>query len=107
MTEFNIALTAIGGIVLVLGLVSDYFRRNWWTSDPLTALALGIVLGPLLLDWINPLQWGLSKEHILEQATRLTMAIGLMGIALRLPQKYARQHWQALAVLLGLVMPLM
>lgn len=107
MTEFNIALTAIGGIVLVLGLVSDYFRRNWWTSDPLTALALGIVLGPLLLNWINPLQWGLSKEHILEQAARLTIAIGLMGIALRLPQQYARQHWKALAVLLGLAMPLM
>jgi NhaP-type Na+/H+ or K+/H+ antiporter len=51
--------------------------------------------------------WGLSQEHILEQTARLTLAIGLMGIALRLPQKYARQHWQALAILLGLVMPLM
>ncbi|MGP1387774.1 MAG: cation:proton antiporter domain-containing protein [Thainema sp.] len=107
MTQFNIALTAIGGIVLILGLVSDYFRRNWWTSDPLTALALGILLGPLLLNWIDPMQWGLSREHILEQAARLTMAIGLMGIALRLPQHYGRQHWKALAVLLGLVMPLM
>jgi NhaP-type Na+/H+ or K+/H+ antiporter len=107
LNELNIVLTAIGGVVLVLGLVSDYFRRNWWTSDPLTALILGIVLGPLLLDWVNPNQWGLSREHILEQTARLTMAIGLMGVALRLPQKYMLKHWRGLAVLLGLVMPLM
>jgi NhaP-type Na+/H+ or K+/H+ antiporter len=107
LDEFNIVLTAIGGVVLLLGLVSDYFRRNWWTSDPLTALVLGVVLGPIVLDWINPSQWGLSREHILEQAARLTMAIGLMGVALRLPPKYFQRHWRGLAVLLGLVMPLM
>lgn len=107
MNEFNIVLTAIGGIVLLLGLVSDYFRRNWWTSDPLTALLLGILLGPAVLGWIDPNLWGLSREHILEQAARLTMAIGLMGVALRLPTKYFQHHWRGLAVLLGLVMPLM
>jgi NhaP-type Na+/H+ or K+/H+ antiporter len=107
MNELNIILTAIGGIVLVLGLVSDYFRRNWWTSDPLTALVLGIVLGPIVLNWVNPNQWGLSREHILEQTARLTMAIGLMGVALRLPQKYFLHHWRSLSILLGVVMPLM
>lgn len=56
----SITLTAIGGIVIALGLFSDYFRRNWWTSDPLAALALGIVLGPLALGLINPTQWGLT-----------------------------------------------
>ncbi|MGB3518598.1 MAG: cation:proton antiporter [Elainellaceae cyanobacterium] len=107
MDEFNLTLTAIGGSVLLLGLVSDYFRHNWWTSDPLTAMLLGIVLGSVVLNWINPNEWGLSKEHVLEQAARLTMAIGLMGVALRLPQKYFLRNWRGLAVLLGLVMPLM
>lgn len=32
MNELNIALVAVGGLVLLLGLVSDYFKRVWWTS---------------------------------------------------------------------------
>ncbi|MFE4104722.1 cation:proton antiporter domain-containing protein [Almyronema epifaneia] len=107
MDQLNIVLTALGGVVLFLGLVSDYFRRNWWTSDPLTALLLGIALGPVALHWIDPNQWGLAQEHILEQTARLTMAIGLMGVALRLPQNYFWHHWRGLVVLLGIVMPLM
>lgn len=107
MNEFNIVLTTIGGIVLLLGLVSDYFRRNWWASDSLTALVLGILLGPVCLAWIDPTQWSVSREHVFEQTARLTMAIGLMGIALRLPPQYARHHWRSLLALLGLVMPIM
>lgn len=105
--ELNVLITAIGAIVLFLGLVSDYFRRNWWTSDPLTALILGILLGPAVLGFVNPNAWGLPKEYILEQTARLTMAIGLMGVALQLPELYAFRHWKPLAILLGLVMPLM
>jgi hypothetical protein len=107
LDELNLLITAIGAIVLFLGLVSDYFRRNWWTSDPLTALVLGIILGPAVLGFINPTAWGLPKEHLLEQTARFTMAIGLMGVALRLPQQYFVRHWKPLAILLGLVMPLM
>ncbi|MBD2199563.1 MULTISPECIES: cation:proton antiporter domain-containing protein [Calothrix] len=105
MNELNILITAIGAIVLFLGLLSDYFRRNWWTSDPLTALLLGILLD--VLGLVNPSGWGLPKEHLLEQAPRFTLAIGLMGVALRLPKGYFFRNWRPLAVLLGLVMPLM
>nr|WP_228035135.1 cation:proton antiporter [Oculatella sp. LEGE 06141] len=103
----NILVTAIGAIVLFLGLVSDYFRRNWWASDPLTALLLGIILGPAVLGLVNPNGWGLPKAHLLEQTARFTMAIGLMGVALRLPQQYFFRHWKSLAILFGLVMPMM
>lgn len=107
LDELNIAITAIGAIVLCLGLVSDYFRRNWWASDPLSALVLGIILGPAALGLMNPTTWGLSEEQLLEQTARFTMAIGLMGVALRLPQQCFWRHRKSLAVVLGLVMPLM
>ncbi|WP_051039202.1 cation:proton antiporter domain-containing protein [Nostoc sp. PCC 7524] len=107
MNELNIVITAIGAIVLFLGLLSDYFRRHWWTSDPLTAMLLGILLSPIGLGLVNPTGWGTPTEDLLEQAARLTLAIGLMGVALRLPRNYFLNHWQPLAVLLGLVMPLM
>ncbi|MFL9458257.1 cation:proton antiporter [Tolypothrix bouteillei VB521301_2] len=107
MDELNILITAIGAIVLFLGLLSDYFRRHWWTSDPLTTLLLGILLGPIALGLVDPSAWGLPKEHILEQTARFTLAIGLMGVALRLPKGYFFRNWRPLAVLLGLVMPAM
>ncbi|WP_066384809.1 cation:proton antiporter domain-containing protein [Anabaena sp. CA = ATCC 33047] len=107
MNELNILVTAIGAIALFLGLLSDYFRRHWWTSDPLTAMLLGILLSPVGLGLVNPSGWGIPTEVVLEQAARFTLAIGLMGVALRLPRNYFLNHWQPLAVLLGLVMPLM
>ncbi|MEA5565290.1 cation:proton antiporter [Anabaena sp. UHCC 0399] len=107
MDELNIVVTAIGAIVLFLGLLSDYFRRNWWTSDPLTALLLGLLLGPIGLGLVNPNGWGIAQEKLLEEAARFTLAIGLMGVALRLPKNYVFRNWQPLAILLGLVMPMM
>lgn len=43
----------------------------------------------------------------MEEAARLTLAIGLMGVALRLPPRHFIDQWRPMAVLLGLVMPLM
>lgn len=107
MNELNIALVAIGGIVLLIGLVSDLFRRTWWLSEPLAALLCGIVLSPVVLGLLHANRWGIKQEELLEQAARLTLAIGLMGVALRLPKHYAYRNWKPLAVLLVLVMPLM
>ncbi len=107
MNELNIALMAVGGLVLILGLLSDFLRRTWWASDPMMALLFGVLLGPVGLAWLDPSSWGIAQEVLLEQAARFTLAIGLMGVALRLPKNYIFRHWQPLAVLLGLVMPLM
>lgn len=107
MSELNVALMAVGGLVLFLGLLSDFFRRAWWASDPMMALLFGMLLGPVGLAWLDPTRWGIAQEVLLEQAARFTLAIGLMGVALRLPKNYAFRNWQPLAVLLGLVMPLM
>ncbi len=103
--ELNLALVAVGGLVLVLGLVSGLIRHSL-LSEPLLALVVGVLLGPATLDLLDIARWG-RQEVILEQAARLTLAIGLMGVALRLPKGAFRRQWRPLAVLLGLVMPLM
>lgn len=105
MQELNIALVAVGGMVLVLGLLSESLNRTVF-STPLLALVLGIVLGPAGLSLLDPEEWG-KRETILEQAARLTIAIGLMGVALRLPPGFPLRNWRSLCVLLGLGMPLM
>jgi sodium/hydrogen antiporter len=65
-----------------------------------------VLLGPAVFGLLESAGWG-SQETILEQATRLTLAISLMGVALRLPERFPCRSWRSLAVLLGLVMPLM
>jgi sodium/hydrogen antiporter len=105
LSELNVALTAVGGLVLVLGLLSALIRRSI-LSEPLVALLAGVLLGPAALGLLDPASWG-SRETILEQAARLTLAISLMGVALRLPKREPLRGWRSLAVLLGLVMPLM
>ncbi len=105
MHDFNVITTAIGALVLVLALGS---RRLSASPIPPTLLALlvGVVLGPQLLDFIDPSEIG-DRTTILELAARLTLGIALVGVALRLPREFPLQHWRSMAVLLGFGMPLM
>ncbi|GAB3285803.1 cation:proton antiporter domain-containing protein [Parasphingorhabdus pacifica] len=105
MTAFNTALAVIGAAVLLIGLLSDPIKRAF-LSGPLLALLLGVVLGPRLLGVLVPAEWG-DQSVLLEQAARITVAMALMGIALRLPRDYLVRHARSLAIVLGPVMILM
>jgi sodium/hydrogen antiporter len=106
LSELNIALVAVGAVVLVIGLLSNLLR-NTFVSTPIVALVAGVFIGPAILGLLDPVGWRGQGETILEQATRLTLAISLMGVALRLPERFPFRNWRSLAVLLGLVMPFM
>ena len=105
MDTFNLILVAVAGLVLGLGLVSGALRRTA-LSDPLVSMVAGILLGPQVLGVLEPDALG-DRAFVLEQAARLTLAVGLMGIALRLPRGYFRRNARSMAVMLGAVMPLM
>lgn len=105
MTAVNTSLLAIGALILVLGLVSAPGKRSP-LSEPFLALSVGVILGPIGFGWLDPAEWG-SQRVIMEQAAQLTLAIGLMSVALRLPSTFFRREWRSMAVLLGLLMPLM
>jgi NhaP-type Na+/H+ or K+/H+ antiporter len=105
MEPFNIITAALGGLILLLGLGSKWLEKS---PIPATLLALlfGILLGPEILGLIDPAALG-DRASILERAARLTLGIGLVGVALRVPREYPRRNWRAMIVLLGLGMPLM
>ncbi len=106
MDAFNIMLSVMGGLLLLLGLTSGLVKNRTVLSEPLIALLVGIVVGPAVLDLLNLAHWG-NTHTILEQAARLTMAVAVMGVALRLPHGALRRNWKSLALLLGVMMPLM
>lgn len=106
MDDLYIVLAVVGGLVVALGLLSNPIKERSYLSVPLLAMLTGVLLGPHVLDVLDISAWG-SEDRILEEACRLTLAIGLMAIALRLPPAYVVQEWRTLLVLVALVMPLM
>ena len=105
MSALNITLFMVGAVVLAVGLLSAPIKRSF-LSVPLVALLAGVLLGPAVFGVVDPREWG-DQTLILEQAARLTVAISLMEIALRLPKGYPFGNWRSLLVLLGPVMVLM
>ncbi|MEQ9669299.1 cation:proton antiporter domain-containing protein [Coleofasciculus sp. G2-EDA-02] len=106
MNQLNIAITAIAALVVAVGLLSKPLRRMYF-SDSTIALLLGVLMSSDVLGWLDISSWWGNKELLIEEAARLTLAIGLMGVALRIPKGYVPRHWKSLTVILGLVMPLM
>jgi sodium/hydrogen antiporter len=102
---FSIIVTAIGSLVLALGLVSKWLEK---TPAPATLLALaaGVLLGPAALGLIDLAALG-EQPVILERAARLVLGIGLLSVALRIPKQYPRRHWREMLTLISLGMLLM
>lgn len=103
----NIALAVVGGLTLVLGLSAGFTRSKLLlVSEPMMATGLGILVGPLGLGVLDLAEWG-HAHTILEQVARLTVALSVMGIALRLPRGYFRGHVRTMATVLVPGMALM
>ncbi len=106
MSDLNVALAIVGGLLLMLGLFTNLIKRTVFVSEPLLTLLAGVLIGPAVLGVLDLASFG-DRQEILEEAARLTLGVALMGVALRLPVGYLVRSWRTLAVLLGLVMPLM
>ena len=98
MNVLNTCLLVVGLLVLILGLLSGLLKRRG-ISDRLVALGVGVALGPEVLNVLNPADWG-DQHLVLEQAARLTLGIGLMGVALRIPFGFTRKSWKSIGLLL-------
>lgn len=105
MNDLDLILALLGGLVMVLGLASARLARS--AGPPtLLAFAAGVIVGPLGLGWLDLALLG-DRATIVEKAARITLGIGLVGVALRVPREFPRRNWRDLLVLLGLGMPLM
>jgi sodium/hydrogen antiporter len=74
-------LIIAGGAMLAIGLISQLIKRIW-LSEVLLALVLGVVLGPHVLDIVDPRAH--DERHVMEEVARVTLAIALMGTGLHL-----------------------
>src|ERR671913_414142 len=106
LRELYVSLAAVGGLLLLLGVVGGLLKERTPISEPLIALLAGVLIGPSALGLLDLAELG-NETLILEEAALLTLGIALVGVALRLPVGYASSNWRLLVVLLGILMPLM
>jgi sodium/hydrogen antiporter len=106
LRELYVSLAAVGGLLLLLGVLGGLLKERTPVSEPLIALLAGVLIGPAALGLLDLAKLG-DETLILEQAALVTLGIALVGVALRLPVGYASGNWRLLVVLLGILMPLM
>ena len=106
MNVLYVSLAAVGGLLLLLGLLGGLLKERTPVSEPLIALIAGVLIGPAALGLLNLADLG-NQTLILEEAALVTLGVALVGVALRLPVGYSSRNWRLLFVLLGIVMPLM
>ncbi len=96
-------LLLVGMAVVVLGLSSKVVKKHA-LSPVLLALAGGVVVGPRMLDLIDP-SAVVPRHVLLEQLARLALAMSVVDVALRLRPFDLRANAKRLGVLLGVAMP--
>ena len=106
MNVLYVSLAAVGGLLLLLGLLGGLLKERTPVSEPLIALIAGVLIGPAVLGLLDLAALG-NQTLILEEAALITLGVALVGVALRLPIGYSSSNWRLLFVLLGIVMPLM
>lgn len=99
VNDFHLIVTLIGALIMSLGLASARLSRGP-LPPTLLALLLGVLVGPAVLDLVDPARLG-EPLPILEGVARLTLGIGLVGVALRVPRAYPRRRWRDLSLLVG------
>lgn len=104
--DVNLVLTIFAGALLLFATFSSVLQRAS-LPGPLLCLVLGFLVGPHVLDLLRIEDFGVPVGTLLEQAARITLAVGLAGVALRLPHGYWRANLRWIAVIIGLGMPLM
>ncbi|TLP73113.1 cation:proton antiporter [Nesterenkonia sphaerica] len=101
--DVNVVLALFAGFVVLFSLFSTLWQRLSLPA-PTLCLAFGVLLGPFALDVMRLEDFGPPPSTLLEQAARITLALSLAGIALRLPHGYWRRNIRWIAVIIGLGM---
>lgn len=73
-------------------------------SQPFIALMVGFLLSSFEYDIFSPGFW---NHYILQEAARISIAIGVMGVALQVPYTYIFKNWRSIAPMLTIVMAFM
>ena len=106
-TVFHIVLLIMMSVALVLALVSEALRNRFVASEPIFALGIGALAGPFALDLVDLGYLTADVPALIEELSRLTLAVAILTATLRVGWSWTRCHLRDLAIVLLLVLPAM
>ncbi|KAJ2612877.1 hypothetical protein H4S08_002501 [Coemansia sp. RSA 1365] len=94
----------VGGYIFAVGLCSLVTKERLFLSETLLAMVYGIIVGPRVLNWMDPSEWSSNNLQLTQEFSRYALAIEVMIAGVSLPKKYVLKE---LVSLLMLLLPLM
>ncbi|KAM0510959.1 hypothetical protein ACHAPE_010349 [Trichoderma viride] len=121
LSNFNIVVAVLGGFISLFGLVSYLLKENYYLSEALISLLIGVALGPHGANFIRPDAYAgcstsaISEADCIDQRlgtitlnfSRLVLGVQLVIAGVQLPSKYLWRERKPLMLLLGPAMTLM
>ncbi|KAJ2126889.1 hypothetical protein IW136_006550, partial [Coemansia sp. RSA 678] len=96
----------LGGFICIYGLVSGFVKERLFLSEALVAMVFGILIGPEVINVVDPRTF-LNVEKFTLEFARYVIAIQVMAAGITLPNRYIVRKWRTMSVLLGPVMVVM
>lgn len=103
VSKAHVAYACVGVFSSIFSLVSLFVKEKLYIGESTVAGIFGLIVGPVCLNWFNPLTWGNSDSITLE-ITRVVLCLQIFAVAVELPRKYMLKHWLSVTLLLVPVM---
>ncbi|RDA82481.1 hypothetical protein CP532_2854 [Ophiocordyceps camponoti-leonardi (nom. inval.)] len=113
-SNFNVTLAVLGGFVSLFGLVSFLVKENFYLSEALISLLVGVGLGPNGANWLRPREYaecyweGVSTaecngniDGVTMAFSRLVLGVQLVLAGVQLPSRYLWSERRSLLLLIG------
>ncbi|OAA41389.1 Na(+)/H(+) antiporter 2 [Metarhizium rileyi] len=114
VTDFNVLVALLGGFISLFGLVSYLLKENYYLSEALISLLVGVAFGPYATNWIRPLSYAACRQDELTDAqcqdrmnsitlnfSRLVLGVQLVLAGVQLPSKYLWTELKPILLLVG------
>lgn len=102
------ALAVFGFYLTLVCLFTKPIKNKLYLPDSALLTVVGIVVGPLVANWISPWKWTShddeSRNELTYQLTRIAIGIQVFFCGLDLPKAYVKQSWRSLCFMLGPIM---
>ncbi|KAJ2303115.1 hypothetical protein IWW55_003088, partial [Coemansia sp. RSA 2706] len=105
--QLQIVPALIGGFMLIVGLCSMVTKERLYLSETLLATVYGIIVGPHVLNWMDPEGWSSNSLQLTQEFSRYALAIEVMIAGVCLPKRYVAKEWVSLSMLLLPIMSIM
>ena len=102
-TPPHLTYLILSAFLILYALFSSFIRNRLHLSEPPLATLLGIIIGPNVLNIVDPRAWGL-EDSITQELARVVVGVQVFTVGVDLPKAYFNRHWKSVGMMLGPVM---